>query len=220
MVKSKSIKQSIIRVQTNKPNLLNFNFNKMNTAAQFYKERSCNDDYVPVAKFYNERSCNDDYVPVTRSTCEPNRLEKKYYENNTIIRQYTDANIRFREITKGFPLMPEVRLETDPCLETVACLEADPRLEAVDAKLEANELEFEKILNGSEDDIIRPSFDNENIRIEDFGLHYYHYMSISFFNSYDPVNVISKTPMSDDEEIDDPDYFDEHQRLSDKYEKY
>ena len=192
----------------------------MNTAARFYRERSCNDDYAPVARFYSERSCNDDYVPVTRSTCEPNRLEKKYYENNTIIRQYTDANIRFREITKGFPLMPEVRLETDPCLETVACLEADPRLEAVDAKLEANELEFEKILNGSEDDIIRPSFDNENIRIEDFGLHYYHYMSISFFNSYDPVNVISKTPMSDDEEIDDPDYFDEHQRLSDKYEKY
>ena len=187
----------------------------MNTAAQFYKERSCNDDYVPVAKFYNEISCNDDYVPVTRSTCEPNRLEKKYYENNTIIRQYTDANIRFREITKGFPLMPEVRLETDPCLE------ADPRLEAVDAKLEANEIECEKILNGSEDDIIRPSFDNDSIRIEDEGLHYYHYMSISLFNSRDPVNVISKTPMSDDEEIDVPDYYYEAQeRLSDKYEKY
>jgi hypothetical protein len=162
----------------------------MNTAARFYRERSCNDDYAPVARFYSERSCNDDYVPVTRSTCEPNKLEKKYYENNTIIRQYTDANIKFGASTKGeFTLMPEV------------CLEADPRLEAIDAKLEANEVEFEKILNGSEDDIIRPCFDDENIRIEDFDLHYYHYMSISFFNSYDPVNVVSKATMSDDEEI-------------------
>ena len=81
--------------------------------------------------------------------------------------------------------------------------------------------ECEKILNGSQDDIIRPSFDNDGIRIEDEGLHYYHYMSISLFNSRDPVNVISKTPMSDDEEIDVPDYYYEAQeRLSDKYEKY
>jgi len=161
----------------------------MNTAAKFYNERSCNDDYAPVARFYNERSCNDDYVPTfTRSTCEPNKLEKKHYENNTIIRQYTDANIGFGASTKG-----EFTLTQS--------FESDPRLEAIDAKLEANEVEFEKILNGSEDDIIRPSFDNIGIRIEDLGLHYYHYMSLSFFNSYDPVNVVSKATMSDDEEI-------------------
>jgi hypothetical protein len=73
--------------------------------------------------------------------------------------------------------------------------------------------------NGSEDDIIRPSFDNDSIRIEDEGLHYYHYRSISLFNSRDPVNVISKTHMSDDEEIDHLDYYEAQERLSDKYEK-
>ena len=160
----------------------------MNASAKFYNMRSCNDDYVPASKFYKERSCNDDYVPTfTRSTCEPNKLEKKHYEN-TNITQYTDANIRFATSTKGeFTLMPEVRLE------------ADPRLEAIDAKLEANEVEFEKILNGSEDDIIRPSFDDVGIRIEDLGLHYYHHITMSLFNSYDLANVVSTATMSDDE---------------------
>ena len=164
------------------------------------------------AKFSSQRSCNDDYVPVfnvTRSTCYPNKLEEKYYENvnPSIIRQYTDANIKFGTSKGEFTFTQSQ--------------EPDARLEAIDAKLEANEVEFEKILNGSEDDIIRPSFENDSIRIEDEGLHYYHYRSISLFNSRDPVNVISKTPMSDDEEIDVPDYYYEAQeRLSDKYEKY
>ena len=155
----------------------------MNTAARFYRERSCNDDYAPVARFYSERSCNDDYVPVTRSTCEPNKLEKKYYENNTIIRQYTDANIKFGASTKGeFTLMPEV------------CLESDPRLEAIDAKLEAD-YKTETIfmeLNLSEPEEERPCFDNKFNRDEDFDLSYYHYQSINLFYSSDP--------MSDDEE--------------------
>ena len=173
----------------------------MNAAARFYRERSCNDDYAPVARFYSERSCNDDYIPVTRSTCEPNKLEQKYYEN-IIITQYTDANIKFGASTKGeFTLIPDVRLE------------ADPRLEAIDAKLEANEVEFEKILNGSEDDIIRPSFDDVGIRIEDLGLHYYHHITMSLFNSYDLANVVSKATMSDDEEI----YYYDLKREIDKY---
>ena len=55
-------------------------------------------------KFYNMRSCNDDYVPefrVSRSTCEPNEIEKKKYTKlkraatkihftlKNIIRKYT-----------------------------------------------------------------------------------------------------------------------------------
>ena len=40
--------------------------------------------------------------------------------------------------------------------------EADAKLEALDAKLEALCADFEKMLNGSEDDIIRPDFDDDN----------------------------------------------------------
>jgi hypothetical protein len=162
----------------------------MNTAARFYRERSCNDDYAPVARFYSERSCNDDYVPVTRSTCEPNKLEQKYYENNTIIRQYTDANIKFGASTKG-----EFTLTQS--------FESDPRLEAIDAKLEAD-YKTETIcmeMNLSEpEDEERPSFDDVGIRIEDLGLHYYHHITMSLFNSYDLANVVSKATISDDEE--------------------
>ena len=169
--KSKSIKQSNTKVKTNKSN---FNFNKMNTAARFYRERSC----------------NDDYVPVTRSTCEPNKLEQKYYENNAIIRQYTDANIKFGASTKG-----EFTLTQS--------FESDPRLEAIDAKLEAD-YKTETIcmeMNLSEpEDEERPSFDDVGIRIEDLGLHYYHHITMSLFNSYDLANVVSKATISDDEE--------------------
>ena len=167
--KSKGIKQSNTKVKTNKPN---FNFNKMNTSARFYRERSCNDDYAPVARFYSERSCNDDYVPVTRSTCEPNKLEQKYYENNTIIRQYTDANIKFGASTKG-----EFTLTQS--------FESDPRLEAIDAKLEAD-YKTETIcmeMNLSEpEDEERPSFDNKYARDEYYDLIYYHYQTIAVLN--------------------------------------
>jgi len=40
--------------------------------------------------------------------------------------------------------------------------EADAKLEALDAKLEAICANFEKLLNGSEDDIIRPDFDDDD----------------------------------------------------------
>ena len=163
------------------------------------------------AKFSSQRSCNDDYVPVfnvTRSTCHPNKLQEKYYENvnPSIIRQYTDANIKFGTSKGEFTFTQSQ--------------EPDARLEAIDAKLEATEVEFEKILNGSEDDIIRPSFDDDRIKIEDEGLHHYHYMSIYFFNLRDPVNVFAKTTMSDDDETDDLDYFEAQEREIDKYENY
>jgi len=44
----------------------------------------------------------------------------------------------------------------------LTCFEADAKLEALDAKLEAICADFEKMLNGSEDDIIRPDFDDDN----------------------------------------------------------
>lgn len=40
--------------------------------------------------------------------------------------------------------------------------EADAKLEALDAKLEAMCADYEKMLNGSEDDIIRPDFDGDD----------------------------------------------------------
>jgi hypothetical protein len=107
-----------------------------------------------------------DKFSVTRSTCEPNELEKKRLDN-TIVWQYNDANIGFGTSKGEFTLTQS--------------FESDPRLEAIDAKLEANEVEFEKILNGSEDDIIRPCFDNKYIRVEDFGLPYYHFHSNGCF---------------------------------------
>ena len=141
----------------------------MKAAARFYNERSCNDDYVPIARFYRERSCNDDYVPaISRSTCEPIKLEKKYYENANI-RQYTDA-IGFGTSTKGE-------------FTFTRSLESDARLEAIDAKLEAD-YKTETIfmeLNLSEPE-----------EVEDFDLPYYHYQAINLFYSSDP--------MSDDEE--------------------
>lgn len=47
-------------------------------------------------------------------------------------------------------------------LAQYARFKPDARLEAIDAKLEAICAEFEKFLNGSEDDIIRPDFDDDN----------------------------------------------------------
>ena len=153
----------------------------MKAAARFYNERSCNDDYVPIARFYRERSCNDDYVPaISRSTCEPIKLEKKYYENANI-RQYTDA-IGFGTSTKGE-------------FTFTRSLESDARLEAIDAKLEADyktETIFMELNLSEPEEESRPSFDNKYGRVEDFDLPYYHYQAINLFYSSDP--------MSDDEE--------------------
>ena len=113
---------------------------------------------MSATRFYSMRSCNDDYVPsefrVTRSTCEPNELEKKNFtnENRACISQYPDANIHFREVKVVIPW-----LDLD---ETDARFIPDPRLEALDAKLEAICADYEKRLNGSEDDIIRPDFED------------------------------------------------------------
>ena len=199
----------------------------MNTGARFYNERSCNDDYVPVARFYNERSCNDDYVPVarfykerscnddyvpvpvTRSTGEPNKLEQKYYEN-AIDLEYNDANIRFGTSTKGG-------------FNFTQSFESDPRLEEIDAKLEADyktETIFMEMNLSEPEDEERPSFDNKYIRIEDFGILYYHLHTISLFYSRDPVNVFAKTTMSDDDDDHDLDYYEAQEREIDKYETY
>ena len=96
-----------------------------------------------------------DNSPFTRSTCEPNELEKKNFsnENRACISQYPDANIHFRETNIVFNW-----LDLD---ETDARFIPDARLEALDAKLEAICADYEKRLNGSEDDIVRPDFDDD-----------------------------------------------------------
>lgn len=111
---------------------------------------------MSAAKFYSMRSCNDDYVPLPRSTCEFNDWEKKNFsnENRACISQYSDANIQFREVKVVIPW-----LDLD---ETDARFQPDARLEALDAKLEAICADYEKRLNGSEDDIIRPDFDSDD----------------------------------------------------------
>ena len=121
---------------------------------------------MSASKFYSMRSCNDDYVPsefrVTRSTCEPNELEKKNFtnENRACISQYPEVNTHFRETKIVFNW-----LDLD---ETDARFVPDARLEAVDAKLEAICADYEKRLNGSEDDIIRPDFDDNTQMILEY----------------------------------------------------
>jgi hypothetical protein len=107
----------------------------------------------------------------TRSTCEPNELEKKNFtnENRACISQYPDANIHFREVKVVIPW-----LDLD---ETDARFTPDSRLEALDAKLEAICADYEKKLNGSEDDIIREDFDYDTETIFEYAKE--HNLSIS-----------------------------------------
>jgi hypothetical protein len=122
-----------------------------------------------MARFLQDRSCNDDFVPITRitrSTCAPNRLEQASYvtqENNT--NPYADANIYFKE------------------KKNILSWEADPRLEAIDLRLEQICAAEEKRLNGDGYDGVeelgeREDFCNDSIRVEDFDLHYYHYQTL------------------------------------------
>jgi len=125
-------------------------------------------------RFLQERSCNDDYVPllrITRSTCKPNCLEQASYlpTENTNYNPYPDANIYFKEKTN------------------ILSWEADPRLEAIDARLEHICAEEEARMNGAEDDIIRQDFLDDIIRQkefemdeDEFDLHYYHNHAISY----------------------------------------
>ena len=120
-----------------------------------------------MARFLQYRSCNDDFVPllrITRSTCEPNRLEQASYvaTDNTNYNPYPDANIYFKE------------------KKNILSWEADPRLEAIDARLEQICAEEEARMNGAEDDIIREDFLDDRIRDEDFDLHYYHNHAIGY----------------------------------------
>jgi hypothetical protein len=157
--------------------------------------RSCNDDYVPRNPDYaftsssRDENADEPWSPTmrmkhtgrpqppftselfTRSTCEPNELEKKNFtnENRACISQYPDANIHFREVKVVIPW-----LDLD---ETDARFIPDARLEALDAKLEANCADYEKKLNGSEDDIIREDFDYDTETIIEYAKE--HNLSIS-----------------------------------------
>lgn len=132
-------------------NLLQTNKLTNNNMARFLQDRSCNDDFVPILR-------------ITRSTCEPNRLEQASYvpTDNTNYNPYPDANIYFKE------------------KKNILSWEADPRLEAIDARLEQICAEEEARMNGAEDDIIREDFLDDRIRDEDFDLHYYHNHAISY----------------------------------------
>ena len=165
------------------------------SAARFYRMRSCNDDYVPRNPDYaftsssRDENADEPWSPTmrmkhtgrpqppftselfTRSTCEPNELEKRNFtnENRACISQYPDANIHFREVKVVIPW-----LDLD---ETDARFIPDARLEALDAKLEAICADYEKKLNGSEDDIIREDFDYDTETIIEYAKE--HNLSIS-----------------------------------------
>jgi len=161
-------------------------------------------------RFLQERSCNDDYVPllrITRSTCKPNCLEQASYipTENTNYNPYPDANIYFKEKTN------------------ILSWEADPRLEAIDARLEAICAEEEARMNGAEDDIIRQDFLDDIIRQEEFEMDEdrlnNRFKRLSILSST-PVNVFKRTPLLDDETIDENEYFEEHEYKSNIYEQY
>ena len=108
-------------------------------------------------KFYNMRSCNDDYVPefrVSRSTCEPNEIEKKKYTNENIeyINNYPEANIKFRETVRDFQWFPDARFEPDAGLEAI-----DARMEAL---YKTETIMMEMTLSEPED-YIRGDLDDE-----------------------------------------------------------
>ena len=135
-----------------------------------------------MSNFLKNRSCNDDfYIPqpkISRSTVKPIKLEEKYYENvETTI--HNNLNVVFGTTTKGEFIFKS--------------FESDPRLDAIDAKLQA-EYKTETIfmeMNLSEpEDEERPSFDNKYIRVEDYDLSYYHNATIAYLNEI-------KTSMSD-----------------------
>ena len=112
-----------------------------------------------------------DNSPFTRSTCEPNELEKKNFtnENRAYISPYLDTKIEFRKVKV---VIPWLELE-----ETDAHFTPDERLEALDAKLEAICADYVKKLNGSEDDIIREDFDYDTETIIEYAKE--HNLSIS-----------------------------------------
>jgi hypothetical protein len=179
-------------------------------------------------RFLQERSCNDDYVPllrITRSTCKPNCLEQASYipTENTNYNPYPDANIYFKEKTN------------------ILSWEADPRLEAIDARLEHICAEEEARMNGAEDDIIRQDFLDDIIRqdilddiirqdfIDDIIRQEEFEMDEDRLNnrfkrlsilSLTPVNVFKRTPLLDDETIDENEYFEQHEYKSNIYEQY
>ena len=109
-----------------------------------------------------------DKFSVTRSTCEPNELEKKRLDN-TIVWHYNDANIGFGTSKGEFTLTQS--------------FEPDARLEAIDAAMEAfykTETTVMELNLSEPEDEERPSFIQENIREEELGLAYYHYCTNGF----------------------------------------
>ena len=161
-------------------------------------------------RFLQERSCNDDYVPllrITRSTCKPNCLEQASYlpTENTNYNPYPDANIYFKEKTN------------------ILSWEADPRLEAIDARLEHICAEEEARMNGAEDDIIRQDFIDDRIRQQEFEMDEdrlnNRFKRLSILSST-PVNVFKRTPLLDDETRDENEYFEQHEYKSNIYEQY
>jgi len=158
------------------------------SAARFYNDRSCNDDYVPrnydctFTSSTRDENADEPWSPTmrmkhtgrpqppftselynrvpvdnssfTRSTCEPNELEKRNFtnENRACISQYTDANIQFRDITRG-----EFTWALD------ARFVPDAKLEALDAMMEkfySMDIVMELTLSEPED-YVRPDFDYE-----------------------------------------------------------
>lgn len=102
------------------------------------------------SRFYTMRSCNDDYVP------EPKMSRSAYidYRNKTgnYINNYPEANIQFRETVKGFPMIPDSRLEPDAHLESI-----DARMEEL---YKTDTIMMELNLSEPEGNI-RPDFDEE-----------------------------------------------------------
>jgi hypothetical protein len=156
-----------------------------------------------------------DNSPFTRSTFEPNELEKKNFsnENTACISQYPDANIHFRKVKVVIPWLPDASFETD------ARFVPDAKLEALDAKLEAlyntDVIMMELTLNEPED-YIRPDFDCEG-ELEE-------YLVYDDSGEMTPRGRIIKTVnkadviLTDDEDYDD-DHYEEFSR-SDRFNNY
>jgi hypothetical protein len=142
-----------------------------------------------MAHFLQDRSCNDDFVPIlriTRSTCHPNRLEQaSYVPNDDTYNPYANANIYFKERKNILSWEPDPRLEAiDARLEEICAAEEEKwnndvwqlELDELEEELLEEELLEEEL--GHDGLCQREDFHNDSIRVEDFGLHYYHYQSL------------------------------------------
>ena len=168
----------------------------------FLQDRSCNDDFY-ITTTTTTTTTNDTFT-VTRSTCEPNRLQQDSYvdqENENNLKYpypYANANIYFREN------------------KNILSWEPDPRLEAIDARLEQicaeEETRWNDDNNDQDDDdsnlgfTLTQSFES-NARLEA--------IDAKLETDYKTETIFMEITLSESEDDNRPSFDDKYRRVED-----